>query len=126
QRRIALIALVIGPDLRLDPRGLVAQQQMHIGRRLRQWRVDRLRERMDQLWPILVRDPQRRAAMPAEMPLRRAFYAADHRVPFADRAAALNLKRLGIAHDVDRITPAAGAFAAARAVAALVGAGGVA
>src|SRR4029077_17958499 len=37
---------------------------------------------------------------------------------------ALDLQRLKIAHDVDRITAAAGALAADRAVAALVGVGG--
>src|ERR1700687_1898904 len=64
--------------------------------------------------------------MAAETPLGRAFLAVDHRVPFADRAAALDLQRLKIAHDVDRITAATGALAADRAVAALVGVGGLA
>src|SRR5207248_7689373 len=46
--------------------------------------------------------------------------------PFADRAAALEFERREIAHDVDSIPAAAGAFAADRAIAALVGVGGVA
>src|ERR1700716_971674 len=64
--------------------------------------------------------------MAAEMPLGRAFLAVDRRVPDADRTAALDLQRVGLAHDVDRITAAAGALAADRAIAALVGVGGVA
>src|SRR5262252_8982157 len=77
---------------------------MHIGRGLRQGRT----------------------AMTAETPFGRAFLAVDHRVPCADRAAPRDLQRGEIAHDVDRVTAAAGALAADRAIAALVGVGGMA
>src|SRR6266581_8463681 len=64
--------------------------------------------------------------MAAEMPRRRAGGAVDHRVPDPDRAPPLNLKSVRHSHDVDRIPAAAGALATDRAVAALVGVGGVA
>src|ERR1700730_17485368 len=60
------------------------------------------------------------------MPLGRAFLAVDHRVPDTDRTSAGDLQAVGDTHDIDRIAAAARAFAADRAVAALVGVGAVA
>src|SRR4051812_16782441 len=60
------------------------------------------------------------------MPLRRSGLAVDHGVPDADGAAALHLQARRVAHDVDRISAAAGALAANGAIAALIGVGGVA
>src|SRR5205807_6599850 len=60
------------------------------------------------------------------MSRRRTFDTIDHRVPDADRAPTLHLKCARHPHDIDRISAAAGALAADRAIAALVGVGGVA
>src|SRR5205085_11137347 len=81
---------------------------------------------MEQLRPILVPDPQRRAGLAAKTSLGRAFLTINHRMPFADRTTALDLQRLEIAHDVDRVTAAAAALAADRAIAAPAGEGGLA
>src|ERR1700688_4338655 len=81
---------------------------------------------MDKIGPGFIAHPQGRAATAAEMPRRRAGGAVDHRVPDPDRAPPADLERLRHAHDVDRISAAAGALPADRAIAALVGVGGVA
>src|SRR5689334_20855864 len=73
RRRITLIPLVVGADWRLDPGCLVAQQQVYIRRRRRERRVYDLREGVHQLGPVLVPDPERRAAMAAETSLGRTF-----------------------------------------------------
>src|SRR3984885_15157238 len=94
---------------------------MDARRRPRQLGIDRRDERVHQLGPRLVADPQRRAAAFAIIAVGRARFAVDRRVPYPERALAAHFKRVGYPHDVDCITTAAGALAADRAIAALVG-----
>src|SRR5579862_7831844 len=81
---------------------------------------------MDEIGPGFIAHPQGCAAMAAEMPRCRAGGAVDLRVPDADRAPEFYLKCVGYTHDIDRIPAAAGAFSADRAIAPLIGVGGVA
>src|SRR5665213_2703252 len=60
------------------------------------------------------------------MTLGRALLAIDHRAPHPEGAPSRHLKSAGQPHNIDRISAAAGALAADRAIAALIRVGGVA
>ena len=92
---IALEAVVIGADLRFDPARFVAQQQMHARRRFGQLRIDRRGKRVHQLRPLLITDPQRRAAVLAVMPVGRAYTAIDRCIPYPERAFAFHFEGVG-------------------------------
>src|SRR5205823_14502972 len=93
---------------------------------LGQRRVDRGGKRINPLRPPRIRDPERAAALGAEMAARLGerlalgFSLGDHRSINAYVFLALDLERLGLAHDVDGVTAAACRLAADRAVAAHV------
>src|SRR5215471_6268969 len=75
---------------------------------------------MHQLRPLLITDPQRRAAALAVMPVGRAFMAVDRCIPYPERAFAFHFKSVGYAHDIDRVSAPTCALAADRAIAALI------
>ena len=83
---IAVEAVVMGADLRFDPARLVAQQQVHTQGRLGKLRIDRRGKGVHQLRPLLIADPERRAAVLAVMPVGRAFMAVDRCIPYPERA----------------------------------------
>src|SRR5579872_17788 len=99
---------------------------MNAFRGLWQLRVDARGERVHQLGPGLVADPQRCPALLAVIPVGRAFPPIDRRVPHADRLFAAYFKSVSYPHDVNCISAAARALAADRAIAALIGVGRVA
>jgi hypothetical protein len=92
---IALEAVVIGAALRFDPARFVAQQQMHARRRLGQLRIDHRGKRVHQLRPLLIADPERRAAALAVMPVGRAFMAVDRCIPYPERGFAFHFESVG-------------------------------
>jgi hypothetical protein len=117
---MAVEAFVIGADVRFDPARFVAQQQVHARRRVRQLRVDRRGERVNQLRPLLIAYPERRAAVLAVMPIGRALTAVDRCIPYPKRGFAYHFKSIGYTHDIDRVPATARALAADRAIAALI------
>ena len=116
----ALEAVVIGADLRFDPARFVAQQQMNARRRLRQLRIDRRGKRVNQRRPLLIADPEWRAAVLAVMPVGRALMAVDRCIPYPERAFAFHFKSVVYAHDIDRVSAATRTLAADRSIAALI------
>src|SRR5262249_9551028 len=58
-------------------------------------REDRRSERVHQLRPLLIADPERGAAMLAVMPVGRAFMAVDRCIPYPERAVAFHFKTVG-------------------------------
>jgi hypothetical protein len=72
------------------------------------------------LRPLLIADPERRAAALAVMPVGRAFMAVDRCIPYPERGFAFHFDSVGYAHDIDRVSAAARALAADRAIAALI------
>src|SRR5690606_2042672 len=102
----------------------------NLGRR-RQRGIDGGSKGVDQLRPFRAEEPQEAAAMLAEMPLCRTGLLrftriADFCMVNRDVFAALDLHAIGIAADVGGITAAALRLAADRAIATLVGVGGIA
>src|SRR5215813_10745514 len=75
---------------------------------------------MHQLRPLLIADPHWRAAALAVMPVGRASMAFDRCIPYPERGFAFHFKRVGYAHDIDRVSSATRALAADRAIAALI------
>ena len=134
QRLLGKLAelLVFAPGLDLDPRRFVIQQQMRVFRRCRQGRVDGGSERMHQVGPGWIIEPQRAAAAAAKVALAGAgvdalfAFALEAGVIDADVIGALDLEAVKVAAEVDRISAAALRFAADRAIAALVRVGRVA
>ena len=121
---------VVRPDRRHHPGRLVVQHQVHAGRRHRQLAVDRRGERVHEVGPARVEQPERAGAMTAEIALGRGSSAAGRRRrrpaprsgPGRWRARrARDVQRVRRAHQVDRIAAAARGLAADRAVAELVG-----
>src|SRR5215831_10855737 len=93
---------------------------MHARRRLGQLCIDRRGKGVHQLRPLLITDPERRAAVLAVMPVGRAFMAVDWCIPYPERAFAFHFKAVGSAHDIDRVPTATRTLAADRAIAALI------
>src|ERR1700751_3078629 len=93
---------------------------MHARRRLRQLSIDRRGKRVNQLGPLLIADPERRAAVLAVMPVGRTLTAVDRSIPYPERVFALHFESIGYAHDIDRVSGAAGTLAADRAIAPLI------
>src|ERR1700739_3273767 len=75
---------------------------------------------MHQVRPLLIADPEWCAAALAVMPVGRAFTAVDRCIPQPERPFAFHFKSLGDAHYIDRVSAAARALAADRAIAALI------
>src|SRR5262245_60152591 len=98
---------------------------MHVLRRLGQLAVDRAGERVDELRPARVPDPQRAAALAAEAALALALLAVDPGVEPGDELLAAHLQALGVGAEIDGVAATAGGLAADRAVAAHVGGGRV-
>src|SRR5688500_17844447 len=70
--RIFFKAPIVGAQLGLDPWCLVAEHEVNALGRLRQGRVDRRGEGVDEIGPSRVEHPQRAPAASAEMTLSRA------------------------------------------------------
>src|SRR5438552_2305456 len=123
--RVFVEFLVAAAEFRLHPSRLVLQHEVDFRRRHGKLRVDRGSERMYKLRPAGIERPQRRAALRTEIPPCRACGGAAVLVPKArppdgHRFLAAHFERPGVAHDVDRVSAAAGRLAADRAIAELV------
>src|SRR5690349_6817371 len=106
----------------VDPRCSEVERGLDDLGRLRQWRVDRRRMRMDELGPARIPEPEGAAAAHAEAPLgdraaRALARLADQRVVAAEMALAADLQRRRVGAEVDGVAAAAGGLAADRAVA---------
>ena len=124
---VLLERLVAPPDCGNDPARLVFEHEVDQRGRHRQRRIDRGRERMHEVRPMRIEQPQRARAFAAEIPLPAADLAiipvivADHGAVDAQRPAAGNGQGLRHAHDVDGKAAAARGLTADRAIAELVG-----
>ena len=119
---INIEALIARTGLNLDPRRLRAEHQMRMLERHRQRAVDGRGERMHELGPARIPNPQAAAAVPAEAALCRALLhmavrVFEHGLIYADVLAPLDFERGVFAAQIDRITATTGRFTADGAIA---------
>ena len=105
-------AFILELPIDLDPVGPTSQHHVRFPGRGRQVRINRRSERVYQLGPFGVINPQRRCTVLAEMPLSRALLPLNEGAVDSNMLFAANVERFAVAAEIDGIATTARRFTA--------------